>query len=194
MKFIKRNLPIVIGGLILISIVGILIVDKNSHPTQGPQLQKVEEAALIASHTYIQGNPKAPITLVGFMDLSNPECAEIYRAIKVFQELYPNRLRFALRHYPNTDASKDAALAAQVAGDQGKFWEYVEVLFANQQKGFDKPALLEYAKTIGLDTQKFETYLDDKTLLSDITTDAQAAEIFSAKNVPTIFLNERNCQ
>jgi protein-disulfide isomerase len=83
-----------------------------------------------------------------------------------------------------------AALAAMAAHEQGKFWEYHDKLFANQPK-FQPDQLLQYAKELGLDVNKFKSDLDAARGRPGITADVAEANALGATGTPAFFVNGR---
>ena len=81
-----------------------------------------------------------------------------------------------------------AALAAMAANEQGKFWEFHDKLFANQQK-LEKDAFLQYAKDLKLDVKKFQAAFDSAKYKSQIEADVAEAEALGAGGTPAFFVN-----
>lgn len=114
----------------------------------------------------------------------------------------PNDIRVIFRHYPLDSscnpnmaqqvhpASCAAAIAAECAGDQGRFWEYADLLFADQ-KEYTKTDLEEFAKTVNLDTERFQTCLAGPQAKDRIRRDVEEAERIGVKATPTLIANGR---
>ena len=83
-----------------------------------------------------------------------------------------------------------AALASMAAYEQGKFWEYHDKIFANQQK-MSRPDLLQYAKDLGLDVKRFEAALTAAKAKPAIDADAAEAKSLGASGTPAFFVNGR---
>ena len=81
-----------------------------------------------------------------------------------------------------------AALASMAAYEQGKFWEYHDVLFANQAK-FQRDQLLQYAKEVGLDVKRFEQALTAAQAKPAIDADVAEANSLGATGTPAFFVN-----
>jgi len=81
-----------------------------------------------------------------------------------------------------------AALAAMAANEQGKFWQYHDKLFANQGK-FQPEQLLQYAKELGLNVNKFKADLDAARARPSITADVAEANALGATGTPAFFIN-----
>ena len=91
------------------------------------------------------------------------------------------------------DIHKDAPLAhmaAMAAGEQGKFWEFHDKLFANQTK-IKREFLLQYARELGLDMKKFEHALDIEQAKPVIDADEAEARALGVTGTPAFFVNGR---
>jgi protein-disulfide isomerase len=137
-----------------------------------------------------KGPENAPITIVEFSDFQCPFCS---RAIKTVDEVlaaYPNQIRLVFRQFPlefHKQAPK-AAEAALCANDQGKFWEFHDTLFANQQ-ALEVPQLKEHAKKVGLDSAKFDKCLDSGEKAATVKTDMEAGQKVGVNGTPAFFIN-----
>src|ERR671922_2463347 len=88
------------------------------------------------SRDHIQGSANAPVTLVEYGDYECPYCAQAYLITKEIQERLGSKLRFVFRNFPVTKVrphAYEAALAAETAAAQGKFWEMYDYLFKHGQ-------------------------------------------------------------
>ncbi len=83
-----------------------------------------------------------------------------------------------------------AALAALAAHEQGKFWEYHDKLFANQPR-FQPDQLLQYAREVGLDVDRFKAALDGGRGRSSINADMAEATSLGVTGTPAFFINGR---
>ena len=83
-----------------------------------------------------------------------------------------------------------AAQAAMAAHEQGKFWEYHDKLFANQPK-FQPDQLLQYAREVGLDVNKFKASLDAERARTAINADMTEATSLGVTGTPAFFVNGR---
>src|SRR5215467_1518479 len=105
-------------------------------------------------------NASAPVKVVEFYDYQCPFCAATIPALEEALRSYPGKIQLVLKNdplsiHPDSMLAHQAALAA---GEQGKFWEMNDILFANQQR-LKLPNLLEYARQVGLDVGRFENRL-----------------------------------
>jgi protein-disulfide isomerase len=137
-----------------------------------------------------KGTEGAPVTIVEFSDFQCPYCS---RAIKTVDEVvaaYPGKVRLVFRHFPlnfHAQAQK-AAEASLCAHEQGKFWEYHDKLFANQDK-LEVPALKGYAKDLALDTGKFDQCLDSNSKADQVKADMEAGSKVGVSGTPAFFIN-----
>jgi protein-disulfide isomerase len=152
------------------------------------QLPRVEVAAEGPS----RGPANAPITIVEFSDYECPYCSRAEESVKKVLEAYKGKVRVVYRDFPLPFHSKaqKASEAALCAGDQGKFWEMHEKLFANQQ-ALDVPQLKDHAKTLGLDGGKFEKCLDSGEKAKVVEASKKAGEDAGVSGTPAFFINGR---
>jgi len=190
MKLIKRNIPIfVIGGLTALIFIAIIVASQKKPPVS-PNLTEVDETELISGHTYIHGNPNAVMTLVEFSDFACPACKLYFPVISNLRKNYSNYIKIAYRHFPlpQYPNSKKAAIAAQVAGEQGKFWEYHDVLYENQQN-MEEETLFKYAQQLNLDLEKFKNDYYNGNFNTLVDDDIKTAHKLGVNATPTFYLN-----
>ncbi|HKG78019.1 MAG TPA: thioredoxin domain-containing protein, partial [Pyrinomonadaceae bacterium] len=84
--------------------------------------------------------------------------------------------------------ARKAAEAANAANAQGKFFEYITLLFKNQ-KALDVPSLKKYASEIGLDRARFDAALDRGMYAAEVNKDVEDGEMYGIGSTPTIFIN-----
>jgi protein-disulfide isomerase len=139
----------------------------------------------------VRGNPNAPVTIVEFSDFQCPFCGQAYPVIKEILSKYEGRVRLAYRDFPLRQIhpqAQTAAEAARCAMEQGKFWEYHDLLFQNQNK-LDKAGLVELASSVKVDRTKFESCLDSGKFRSEIDKDLQAGNRAGVNGTPAFFIN-----
>ena len=106
----------------------------------------------VSSKDHIQGNEKAPLTLVEYGDYECPYCGMAYPIVKRIQKHFGDRLRFVFRNFPLIDSHPHAGIAAmtaEFAASKGKFWEMHDLLYENQEF-LDLSDLMNYAKSLNL--------------------------------------------
>ena len=137
-----------------------------------------------------RGDANAPVTVVEFTDFQCPACAAMHPVLEEVLNSYGNKVRFVVRDFPlgQHENARKAAEAANAANAQGKFFEYITVLFKNQ-KALDVPSLKKYASELGLDRVKFDAALDRGTYAAEVKKDISDGEVYGVGSTPTIFVN-----
>jgi protein-disulfide isomerase len=137
-----------------------------------------------------RGAADAPVTVVEFTDFQCPACRAIHPVLDELVKAYGNRVRFVVRDYPlrQHEQARKAAEAADAANAQGKFFEYVTVLFKNQE-ALDVASLKKYAATLGLDMARFNAALDGGTYAAEVQRDVDDGTELGIDSTPTIFVN-----
>ena len=139
-----------------------------------------------------KGNPNASVTLVEFTDFQCPSCAQSHPAVERLMAEYGDRVRFVVRDFPlsqHAEAQK-AAEAAEAAREQGKYWEYVALLFRNQS-ALQVADLKRYAGEVGLDRARFDAALDSGKHAEAVRRDILDGEKVGVNGTPTFFINGR---
>lgn len=140
-----------------------------------------------------KGSKNAPVTIVEFSDFQCPFCARFYTQIlPLMEENYINtgKVKLVYRDFPlgfHTNAQKSAE-AAECADEQGRFWEYHNKIFENQNK-LDTINLKQYAKDLGLDSKKFDSCLDSGKMASEVQKDFSDGSSYGVSGTPTFFIN-----
>jgi protein-disulfide isomerase len=137
-----------------------------------------------------RGETNAPVTIVEFTDFQCPACAAMHPVLEEVLKSYGNKVRFVVRDFPldQHEFARKAAEAANAANAQGKYFEYIAVLFKNQ-KALDVPSLKKYATDLGLDRARFDAALDRGTYAAEIKKDIEDGEMYGVGSTPTIFVN-----
>lgn len=138
-----------------------------------------------------QGAATAPVTIVMFSDFQCSACAGTHPVLKNVIAGYKDKVRFVVRDFPLTTIHENAFLAAQAANAanaQGKFFEYTELLYNNQDK-LDSASLKEFATKLGLDRKKFDAELDSGKYAEEVRKDMADGINYSVSGTPTIFIN-----
>jgi protein-disulfide isomerase len=139
------------------------------------------------------GNGNAAVTLVEFSDFQCPFCARVMPTLKRVRETYGDRVRIVWKDFPLTSIHPQAfkaAEAGQCAREQGKFWEYHDRLFANQQ-ALEPEFLKKYAADAGLDAAKFNTCLDTAQYGDRVQEQMGIGTGLGVGSTPTVFINGR---
>jgi protein-disulfide isomerase len=100
-------------------------------------------------------------------------------------------LKFVFRNFPLSEAHPDAfnaAVAAEAAGLQNKFWEMHDIIFANQE-ALDSESLFLYARSIGLDLERFKNDIQKNTLKAKVEQDFESGVRSGVNGTPSFFIN-----
>ena len=137
-----------------------------------------------------RGDANAPVTVVEFTDFQCPACAAMHPILEDVLKSYGNKARFVVRDFPlnQHEHARKAAEAANAANAQGKFFEYITLLFKNQ-KALDVPSLKKYASELGLDRARFDAALDRGAYAAEVNKDVTDGEMYGVGSTPTIFVN-----
>ncbi len=138
-----------------------------------------------------RGAANAPVTVVMFTDFQCPACSAAHPVLQEVLKSYGDKIRFVVRDFPLVQLHENAyraALAANAANAQNKFFEYTEILYQNQAK-LDDESLVGYASRLGLDAKKFEADLKSKKFAPDVERDITDGKTLGLSGTPTIFVN-----
>ena len=138
------------------------------------------------------GNPDAPVTLVIFSDFQCPFCAKLVPVIEEVALAYPDTVKIVFKHFPlrNHRYASLAALAAIAAQQQGKFWEFHDMLFP-LQKEIDQNKIVEVAQDLALDMKKFTSDVGGEIAKNQLTKDMTDGQAAGVRGTPTVFINGR---
>jgi protein-disulfide isomerase len=163
----------------------------------GPRVETMIDAPRytveMAPDDPVLGDPKAPVTVVEFSDFQCPFCRQVMPTLKRLREAYGDRVRIVWKDFPLTSIHPQAfkaAEAAQCAREQGKFWEYHDRLFENQQ-ALDPDFLKKYAADTGLDSAKFNACLDTAKYAERVQAQMGVGNQLGVSSTPSLFVNGR---
>jgi protein-disulfide isomerase len=153
----------------------------------------------------IKGNPDAPVTVIEFSDFQCPFCSRFYtQTLPALEENYidTGKIKLVYRDLPLDNLhpnARPAHIAAECADEQGKFWEYHNILFDNQAQwnklsSADLSSQLnQYATTLGLESANFDSCLSSQTIANEVNADYLQAAQYGATGTPTFFIgNEKD--
>lgn len=141
---------------------------------------------------HIRGPVDASLTLVEYLDFECPFCAKATGAAEEVRRHFGDRLRYVARHLPLDvhPHAELAALAAEAAGVQGRFWEMHDLLFRRQDE-LELQDLVGYAAELDLDVEQFLRDLEDERLAEHIRRDVLGADASGARGTPTFFVGDQ---
>jgi protein-disulfide isomerase len=144
------------------------------------------------------GPADAPVTIEFFSDLQCPQCARYEPMVQAIRGEFGDKVRLILRHYPLKEHEHAylASCAAEAAANQKKFWEMVAGLYKTQwiwgKAPVPRAILIEQAKQLGIDTDRFEKDLDSSEVQNRIEADGDHARSIGVKSVPAVVINGYN--
>ena len=150
-----------------------------------------ELAVPVGAADHVLGGAHAPVTIVEYGDFECPNCRQAAPAVKLILEHFPGKVRLVWRHFPLEGVhphALNAALAAEAAGAQGRFWPMHDVLFENQAH-LKTNHLRGYARRLELDAARFEADMEGQVYLQRVREQAESGEKSGARGTPTFFVN-----
>jgi protein-disulfide isomerase len=140
----------------------------------------------------VKGPAGAPVTIMEYTDFQCPYCSRVQETLTKVFETYKDKVSLVFRDFP-LDMHKDAKgahLAARCAAEQGKFWEYHDVLFKNQ-RALSADDLKKYATDLSLDLTKFTACTESKKFEKDLQVSLQEGQGLGVTGTPCFFINGR---
>jgi protein-disulfide isomerase len=195
----KRYLPFIIVGAIALTTLG---SGTLLYQAKRPRLLIISADETIpgngsAKSVHIRGNPEAAVTLEEFGDFECPNCANLATFLGQLIKEYDPRVRLIFHNFPLPmhQSARDAALAAEAAGLQDRYWEMHDMLFREQAvwSSASDPGMLfdTYAETIGLDLIRFRKDVKSDTVRERLESDQARARSLGVKVAPTLFVDKR---
>lgn len=160
-------------------------------------MEAADPARLTVTADDWQRGPENPkVTLIEYADFECPACGAYQPVLKDVKETFKDELRFVYRTFPlmGHKNGRASALAAEAAGEQGKFWEMHDLLYAKQKEWGGKPvedrSLFEkYANELGLDLEKFKQAMASDAVGQKVTESYDNGIALKVQGTPTFFLN-----
>lgn len=174
------------------------IIAKGLEGIPGPTLRELPPLprgvySIEVGGSPVRGPAEAPVTLVTFSDFQCPYCARLERTLKRLRARYGDRLRIVWKDAPSPEhrEAMGAHEAARAAGEQGRFWEMHDKIFANPHV-LSRAVFERYALEIGLDLSQFRGALDQGKFRDAIRDEtAYGISLAGPSGTPTIFVNGR---
>ena len=185
---------LVLGGMVF----GMVKIASRNSPANTKPLSL---AGSVIESDWIKGDKDSKIIITEYSDFQCPACASYYEIVKQIHKEFGDKLAIVYRHFPLRQIHANAeiaALSAEAAGKQGKFWEMHDMLFENQKKWEgDKNAgeiFIKYAEDLGLNTEQFKQDLDSKEVKDKVEADYQSGVKAGVNHTPTFFINGKEIQ
>jgi protein-disulfide isomerase len=186
-----KNPWIILTIITIVLFGGAIVYSQNAN-------EKNNQGVVVVDH--IKGNPAASVTLVEYSDFQCPACASFQPIVNELLAQYGSQIKFEYKHFPLPihNFAQQAAVAAEAASQQDKFFEFHDMLFEKQQE-WSKSAtpqvfFAQYAEDLGLDVEKFKTHQNSSVLRDAVRADLAEAREFGLTGTPTFFLNGERMQ
>lgn len=190
-----KTLSLLLGGYIITTLLLYAATDyflkpKPPAPKEPTLLMQVDEKT-----DWIRGEATAPLTIVEYGDYQCPFCVTMAPLISEAQQELGGQVRFVFRHFPldSHKNARNAALAAEAAGKQGKYWEMHEKLYATSPEWAeteDASARFEvFAQELGLNAEQFKADRDNEETARNIESDYYGGLAGNISSVPAFFVN-----
>src|SRR5438874_2854258 len=150
-----------------------------------------ELAVAVSPSDHQLGASHAAVTVVEYGDFECPNCKQAAPAVKLLLEHFAGRVRVVWRHFPLEEVhphALHAALAAEAAAGQGKFWPMHDLLFENPHH-LKMPQLRDYAQRLELDMVRYDADMADTVYLQRVREDIDGGRASGARATPTFFVN-----
>lgn len=167
---------------------------RRGGPAQAVPPREVSGFARIASVGHVMGLASAPVRVVEFSDFQCPFCAREYRVLATIRREYPSKVALVYRHFPLErihPLARAAAIAAECAGEQGRFQEFHDRLFIDQ-RAMGPNAWITFAAKAGVpDSLSFKECMASDRPLQRIHADQAAGRTIGVNATPTVIVNGR---
>jgi protein-disulfide isomerase len=152
--------------------------------------------ALVRFHSPSLGEAGAPVHIVEFLDPACETCRAFYPLVKDILAANPGKIRLSLRYAPFHQGSEDVVKVLEASRKQGKYWETLEVLLANQSgwtrhHTADVALVWQFLGNLGLDLDKLRTDMASADIARLIRQDLDDARTLNVTKTPDFFVNGR---
>ncbi|GGG64194.1 DsbA family protein [Epilithonimonas arachidiradicis] len=140
---------------------------------------------------HAQGNDNADLVIVEYGDYQCPYCGAAYPVLKELMKEFGSQVKFVFRNFPLSEMhqyARPAAIAAEAANLQGKFWEMHDAIYENQGS-LNEIFLFELAEKIGLNVSQFKTDIQKAELEDKVDSDFESGIMSGVNGTPSFFVN-----
>jgi protein-disulfide isomerase len=187
MKTAMKNPWIIIGLVTIALFIGAFFLADQANEANN---------AGIEIKTQVKGSPDAVVVLEEYSDFQCPACAQAAPFVSEIVAQYEGELRFEYKHFPIERIhpyALQAAMAAEAAGQQGKFFEFHDLLFENQAQWSQSPTpnifFIQYAEELGLDIDQFRRQSNASVLRDKVRAEQAEGVERGVTGTPGFFLN-----
>ncbi len=197
----RRRAVLLMAGIVGAAlVVAFLLIYPGIKPVG--EIVAVTPAARPAAQGRVLGDAQAPVLIELFEDFQCPACAVFTHSLEpllVQDFVATGKARLAFRQFPFIGPESLRAAEASLCADaQGRFWDYHDMLFANQsgenQGAFSDRRLVAFAESLGLDMASFQACFESATYRDEVFAEFQAGRDLGVNSTPTIVVNGRIVQ
>ncbi|MCA9360795.1 thioredoxin domain-containing protein [Candidatus Kaiserbacteria bacterium] len=182
-----KNPWFVIGVIVVVLFGGAILLSNSSTKDSNAGVEIIQ---------HITGNPESEVKLVEYSDFQCPACGAFHPVVKQLLSEYGDRISFEYKSFPLSNIHPNAlsaAMAAEAAGQQDKFFEFHDLLFDNQSEwsavSVPTTFFLQYAEEIGLDIEQFKKQMKSTLLRDKVKADFDEGRELGVTGTPSFFLN-----
>jgi protein-disulfide isomerase len=147
----------------------------------------------VSKTDHAEGNLDAELVIVEYGDYQCPYCGAAYPVLKELMSEFGSQVKFVFRNFPLSEMhqfAKPAALAAEAAALQGKFWEMHDAIYENQEY-LNEKFLFKLAEKLNLNLPQFKDDLEKPDLAEKIDSDFKSGIISGVNGTPSFFINNK---
>jgi protein-disulfide isomerase/rhodanese-related sulfurtransferase len=190
---VRTNFVLCVLALV-VGVPAFILLSRHGEVPDAPEVSAQTLAEhLVRPDSHMTGNLNAPLTVVEFGDFECPGCGLSEQAARQIRAQNGDRIRFVFRQFPlrkiHPQAEK-AAEASECIAEQGKFWEGIEKLYA-EQTDLSVDALKRYAGELGLDQNRFNQCLDSGETAPQVKRDVADGHALKVIGTPTFFIGQK---
>jgi len=145
----------------------------------------------VSNTDHAQGNLNADLVIVEYGDYQCPYCGAAYPVLKKLMNQFGSKIKFVFRNFPLSEMheyARTAALAAEAAALQNKFWEMHDAIYENQ-RNLNEHLLLELAKELKLDISQFKSDMGSSELKDKVDEDFASGIVSGVNGTPSFYIN-----
>lgn len=196
----KKN-AVLLAGIAILFIVAFgaaatlyLRSQRAVHAERVAKESEIDAEIFVRPHSRTLGPENAKVTVIEFLDPECESCRAAYPMVKQLLSEYGDQVRLVIRYMPLHHNSMIAIGALEAAAAQGRYWEFLELLFQNQplwgSHHAPRPELIpEFAKQLGLDMQAYERFMNAGGHKALVEIDKNDARRLGIRGTPTFFVN-----
>jgi len=192
---LKNNCPITVGAQVAAAAPAAAPAAAAAPAPDATTVAVSKVPAVDAKVDFIQGEANAPVTIVEYSDFQCPFCERFHGTMKQIMTDYKGKVRWILRPFPLSfhPEAVNAAVAAECAGRQGKFWEYGDKLIENQET-LGEDLYKKLATDLGLDASKLATCRADKSVTDFVNKTSAGGGAAGVNGTPGTFIFKTNAK